>query len=136
VPEEGFEPSRPCEQRILSPSCLPFHHSGERCEQDRMSCSSLCCHSLRSRSVLQFVVGVVVGASIVALAAIVIAPSRRVRAEPPLPREVEYKLLLGEDPDQPTSPPAPSEDHPAPYSPSDLAELRRLSIEHRSRRKR
>lgn len=28
VPEVGFEPTRPCEQRILSPSCLPFHHSG------------------------------------------------------------------------------------------------------------
>ena len=84
---------------------------------------------------LQFVVGVVVGASVVALATIVIAPSRRVRAEPPLPREVEYKLLLGEDPDEKTIPPA-SEDHPAPYSPSDLAELRRLSTEHRSRRKR
>ena len=29
VPEEGFEPSPPCEERILSPSCLPFHHSGD-----------------------------------------------------------------------------------------------------------
>src|SRR5579871_5351451 len=28
VPREGFEPSRPCGQRILSPSCLPFHHRG------------------------------------------------------------------------------------------------------------
>ena len=54
---------------------------------------------------MQFVVGVVVGASIVALLMIVIAPSRRVRAEPPLPRDVEHKLLLGEDPDQPTIPP-------------------------------
>ena len=101
-----------------------------------MSCSSPCCHSLRSEGVLQFVVGVVVGASIVALATIVIAPSRRVRAEPPLPREVEYKLLLGEDPDKDTTIPPPSADHPAPYSPSDLAELRRLSTEHRARRKR
>ena len=25
--EEGFEPSRPCGLRILSPLCLPFHHS-------------------------------------------------------------------------------------------------------------
>ena len=23
---EGFEPSRPCGQGILSPLCLPFHH--------------------------------------------------------------------------------------------------------------
>ncbi len=75
------------------------------------------------------------GASIAALAIIVIAPSRRVRAEPPLPKDVAYKILLGEDPDQPTEEP-PSADHPAPYSASDLAELRRLSTEHRSRRKR
>ena len=52
------------------------------------------------RGVLQFVVGLVVGASVVAALMIAIAPSRRVRAEPPLPRDVETKLLLGEDPDQ------------------------------------
>ena len=28
VPGAGFEPARPCEQWILSPSCLPFHHPG------------------------------------------------------------------------------------------------------------
>jgi hypothetical protein len=84
--------------------------------------------------VLQFVVGLIVGASLVALLMILIGPSRRVRAEPPLPRDVETKLLLGEDPDQPTIPP-PSPEHPAPYSASDLAELRRLS-EHRPRRRR
>jgi hypothetical protein len=87
------------------------------------------------RGVLQFFVGLVVGASAVGLLMILIAPSRRVRAEPPLPRDVETKLLLGEDPDQPTIPP-PSTDHPAPYSPSDLAELRRLGSEQRSRRRR
>ena len=94
-----------------------------------------CCHSLQSEGVLQFFVGVVVGASIVGLLVILIAPSRRVRAEPPLPRDVATKLMLGEDPDQHTIPP-PSDAHPAPYSPSDLAELRRLSAEGRSRRKR
>ena len=87
--------------------------------------------------VLQFVVGLIVGASAVGLLVIIIAPSRRVRAEPPLPRDVETKLLLGEDPDQPANPePPPSVDHPAPYSPNDLAALRRLSAEGRSRRKR
>jgi hypothetical protein len=85
--------------------------------------------------VLQFFVGVVVGASIVGLLVILIAPSRRVRAEPPIPRDVATKVLLGEDPDQNTIPP-PTVDHPAPYSPSDLAELRRLSSEQRPRRKR
>ncbi len=29
VPGEGLEPSRNCFQRILSPSCLPFHHLGK-----------------------------------------------------------------------------------------------------------
>ena len=88
------------------------------------------------RVVVAFFVGLVVGASTVALLMILIAPSRRVRAEPPIPRDVETRLLLGEDPDQATIPPEPSEDHPAPYSPSDLAELRRLGSEPRSRRRR
>lgn len=30
VPREGLEPSRPCEQQILSLPCLPFHHQGFR----------------------------------------------------------------------------------------------------------
>ena len=28
VPEVGLEPTQPNGQGILSPSCLPFHHSG------------------------------------------------------------------------------------------------------------
>ncbi len=28
MPEVGLEPTRPCGQRILSPSRLPFRHSG------------------------------------------------------------------------------------------------------------
>ena len=87
--------------------------------------------------VLSFVVGIIVGASLVGLLMILIAPSRRVRAEHPLPRDVETSLLLGQDPDQAAAPEQPSEpDHPAPYSPNDLAQLRRLSTEGRGRRKR
>jgi hypothetical protein len=87
--------------------------------------------------VLSFFVGLVVGASLVALLVILIAPSRRVRAEHPLPRDVETSILLGQDPDRVAAPPTPPEDdHPAPYSPNDLAELRRLSKESRGRRKR
>jgi hypothetical protein len=87
--------------------------------------------------VLSFVVGLIVGASLVGLLVILIAPSRRVRAEHPLPRDVETSLLLGQDPDQAAPPERPSEpDHPAPYSPNDLAALRRLSTERRSRRNR
>jgi len=86
---------------------------------------------------LSFVVGLIVGASLVGLMAILIAPSRRVRAERPLPRDVETSLLLGQDPDAVAAAEAPPEpDHPAPYSPNDLAELRRLSSESRGRRKR
>ncbi len=75
---------------------------------------------------VQFVVGLVVGASLVVLVMIVVAPSRRVRAERPLPPEVEAKLLLREDPEQPTIPPPPSADHPRQYSAEDLAALQRL----------
>jgi hypothetical protein len=83
--------------------------------------------------VVQFVVGLIVGGSIVALLFIVIAPSRRVRAEKPLDRDVETQLLLGEVPET-TIPPEPVPDHPRNYSENDLAELRRLGQS--SRRKR
>ena len=85
--------------------------------------------------VVPFVVGLVVGASIVTLVVIVIGPSRKVRAEPPLPRDVESKILLGQDPDQPTIPPPPRVDHPQQYSPSDLAALQRLGQEQEKRRR-
>ena len=31
VPQAGLEPARPCDQRILSPVRLPFHHWGNSC---------------------------------------------------------------------------------------------------------
>ena len=87
--------------------------------------------------VVAFVVGLVVGAAAVALLMIVIGPSRRVRAERPLPPEVEAKLLLGQDPEQPTIPPPPrvDPDHPRQYSPNELAALQRLGDERRRRRR-
>ena len=76
---------------------------------------------------LTFLVGLVVGACAAALLMIVIAPSRRVRAEHPLPPDVEAKLLLGQDPEQPTIPPPPRGEHPPRmYSPSELAALQKL----------
>ena len=39
VPREGLEPSRPCEQQILSLPCLPFHHQG-RCRTLRLKVRS------------------------------------------------------------------------------------------------
>ncbi len=43
---------------------------------------------------------VIVGLALVALVLIVVAPWRRVRAERPLPRDVEARLLMGEPPQQ------------------------------------
>ena len=75
---------------------------------------------------LQFIVGIVVGASLVVLVMIVVAPSRRVRAEQPLPPDIEAKLLLHEDPEPTIPPPLSSDQHPQQYSPEDLAALQRL----------
>ena len=81
-------------------------------------------------------VGLVVGASAAALLMILIAPSRRVRSEPPLEREVETRLLLGQDPEQPTIPPPPRVDHPRQYTPKELAELSRIGIEQQQQQRR
>jgi hypothetical protein len=43
---------------------------------------------------------IVVGIALLALVVIVVGPSRRVRAEPPMDPAVEAALLLGEDPDE------------------------------------
>ena len=84
---------------------------------------------------MEFVVGIVVGASAAALLMILIGPSRRVRSEPPLARDVETRLLLGMDPEQPTIPPEPRVDHPRQYSPNELAALQRLGQEEQQRRR-
>jgi hypothetical protein len=86
--------------------------------------------------VVQFVVGIVVGASAAALLFILIAPSRRVRSEPPLEREAETKLLLGQDPEQPTIPPPPRPEHPRQYTPNELAALQRIGHEQQQQRRR
>ena len=41
---------------------------------------------------------IVVGLALITLIAIIVAPSRRVRAERPLPSDVEARVLLGESP--------------------------------------
>lgn len=93
------------------------------------------CHFGTIPNVVEFVVGIVVGASAAALLMILIGPSRRVRAEPPLPREVETKLLLGQDPEQPTIPPSPRVEHERQYTPHELAALQRLGQEEQQRRR-
>ena len=88
------------------------------------------------RRVFPFVVGLIVGAAVAALVMIVIGPSRRVRAERPLPQDVETKLLLGQDPEQPTIPPSPSAEHPRQYSPNELAALQKLGEQQQQQRRR
>lgn len=43
---------------------------------------------------------VIVGLAAITLVAIIVAPFRRVRAEGPLPGDVQARVLLGEPPDQ------------------------------------
>ena len=47
---------------------------------------------------LPIAVVIVVGLALITLVAIIVAPSRRVRAERPLPSDVEARVLLGESP--------------------------------------
>ncbi|MGH9024873.1 MAG: hypothetical protein ACRDWD_01970 [Acidimicrobiia bacterium] len=49
--------------------------------------------------VVIWLLGVIAVLSVVGLVLIVVAPWRRVRAEPPLPEDVESRLLLGESPE-------------------------------------
>lgn len=44
------------------------------------------------------------GTALTLLIAIVVAPSRRIRDEPPLELETQLRLLLGLDPDEPLPP--------------------------------
>jgi hypothetical protein len=88
--------------------------------------------------VATFVVGFIVGASLAALAIIVIAPSRKVRAERALPQEDVAKLLLGEDPDEPSIPPEATADdveHPRTYDASELQALRSIGQRQGRRRR-
>ena len=47
---------------------------------------------------LPLAVVIVVGLALITLIAIIVAPSRRVRAERPLPSDVEARVLLGQSP--------------------------------------
>ncbi len=47
---------------------------------------------------LPVAVVIVVGLALITLIAIIVAPSRKVRAERPLPSDVETRVLLGESP--------------------------------------
>jgi hypothetical protein len=80
---------------------------------------------------LTFLAGVVAGISAVGLLVIVLAPSRRVRAEARLDREVETRLLLGVDPDVDRDPePVPSDESVhSDFGAAELQALRQLGSE-------
>lgn len=78
----------------------------------------------------QFFAGVVTGIAAVGLLVIVLAPSRRVRAESRLDREVETRLLLGVDPEEVTEPAqAPAAEHHSDFGAAELQALRQLGTE-------
>jgi hypothetical protein len=51
--------------------------------------------ALETNQLIALIVGVV---CLLALVVIVVAPWRRIRSEPPIPDEIETRLLLGDDP--------------------------------------
>lgn len=143
VPEEGFEPSCPCGQRILSPPCLPFHHSGVATRS--LGCASPPMMPSRRNTtrprrydpgVTGFIVGIVIGVSVAVLVFIVIGPSRQVRAERPLSADVEAGILLGRDPDAEVAEQSPPAPEPAEYGDGEMRALRRLRNDPGKRRSR
>jgi hypothetical protein len=84
-----------------------------------------------------FFAGVITGVAAVALLVIVLAPSRRVRAEARLDREVETRLLLGVDPDVAAeAEPAPTVEHRSDFGAAELQALRKLGSQHAGTRRR
>jgi hypothetical protein len=85
---------------------------------------------------LPFFAGVVAGMSAVALLVIVLAPSRRVRSEQRLDREVETRLLLGVDPDlDPLAEPVNVEHARPDFGAAELQALRQLDSERTGQRR-
>jgi hypothetical protein len=74
-------------------------------------------------------VAILVGAAcLAALVIIVVAPWRQIRAEPPIQKDVETRLLLGENPKEI----AEEEDEEATERPAGRAEVFELDPERRS----
>jgi hypothetical protein len=85
---------------------------------------------------LPFLAGVVAGISAVGLLVIVLAPSRRVRSETRLDREVETRLLLGVDPElDPLAEPVNAENTRPDFGAAELQALRQLDSERAGKRR-
>jgi hypothetical protein len=83
--------------------------------------------ALETNQLIALIVG---GACLLALLVIVVAPWRRIRSEPPIPDEVETRILLGEDPAEIAEYEDEIEDHEVPSGPR--AEVFELDPERRS----
>jgi hypothetical protein len=84
-----------------------------------------------------FFAGVIAGVALVGLILIVLTPSRRVRADARLDREIETRLLLGVDPDARDSSlePAPEQREHSDFGAKELQELRSIGVEKSSGRR-
>jgi low affinity Fe/Cu permease len=81
---------------------------------------------------MAFFAGVIAGVAAVGLILIVLTPSRRLREEARIDREIETRLLLGVDPEPHD---AVDLDHaPAELSAKELQELRRIGTERATKR--
>ena len=81
----------------------------------------------------EFFAGVIAGIAAVGLLVIVLAPSRRVRAEARLDREVETRLLLGVDPEITSETSAvPAAEHQPDFGAAEIQALRQLGSERAS----
>jgi hypothetical protein len=78
----------------------------------------------------QLIALIVGGACLLALVVIVVAPWQRIRSEPPIPDEIETRLLLGDDPREIAEDEEESEAHERPSGPR--AEVLDLDPERRS----
>jgi hypothetical protein len=75
-----------------------------------------------------FFAGVIAGVAAVGLILIVLTPSRRLRQEARIDREIETRLLLGVDP-EPGERAGDADHAPADLSAKELQELRRIGTE-------
>jgi hypothetical protein len=71
------------------------------------------------------IAGICVGACVLAIVLIVVAPWRRVREEPPLEHDVQVRLLLGEPPEEVAAEADAAEAHQLAQRPDPPVELPR-----------
>ncbi len=83
----------------------------------------------------EFLAGVIAGLAAAGLLVIVLAPSRRLRAEARLDQEVETRLLLGVDPESSSDAPPLDDATHDDFDPAEIAALRQIGTERSSNRR-